>query len=207
MFQEIVDNSIDEVVAGNCDKIKIILSDNQKTITVEDNGLGIVMDTHPKTNQSVLVTLFSCLKSGGKFSDKVYKTSGGLHGLGITIVNALSRELKAWNRRQGRTQIVEFNQGILKNERFVDSQDEPDGLTVSFTPDPLIFKDFSYFKIDVISNRLKELSYLNPKLTITFQYSSQKEPIIFCNLDGISGLVTELTKKNGLVGTFVHFEE
>ena len=94
LAQEVIDNSVDEAVAGRCDQIKVTLSPNQRTIIIEDNGHGVPIGIHPKTNRSVLFTLCSFLKSGGKFGDKIYKTSGGLHGIGITAVNFLSQELK-----------------------------------------------------------------------------------------------------------------
>lgn len=182
-----IDNSIDEAVAGHCDQIKVTLSPDQRSITVEDNGYAVPIETHPKTNQSVLVTLFSALKSGGKFDDKIYKTSGGLHGIGVTAVNALSQELRVWNKRQSQTEILEFSRGILKSREVVDSPQATDGLTVTFTPDPEIFKEFTYFKIDTIQNRLKELAYLNPNLALIFQSSPDAEPITYHFSSGLAG--------------------
>jgi DNA gyrase subunit B len=94
LFQEVIDNSIDEAVAGYCSEIQISLSADQKTITIEDNGRGIPIEVHPETKKSTLETIFTVLHSGGKFSDQVYKTSGGLHGVGVTAVNALSKRLE-----------------------------------------------------------------------------------------------------------------
>jgi len=90
----VIDNSIDEAVAGYCSQVKITLSADQKIITVEDNGRGIPIEIHPNTKKSTLETIFTFLHSGGKFDNKVYKTSGGLHGVGVTAVNALSANLK-----------------------------------------------------------------------------------------------------------------
>ncbi|CAI2189385.1 10426_t:CDS:2, partial [Funneliformis geosporum] len=127
-----------------------------------DNGYGVPIGIHPKTNQSVLATLFSALKSGGKFDDKIYKTSGGLHGIGVTAVNALSQD-----------------RGILQSAQIVESPQTIDGLKVTFTPDPEIFKDFTHFKIDTFQNRLRELAYLNPNLTLIFRTSPEAEPITY----------------------------
>ncbi|RHZ35471.1 DNA gyrase subunit A [endosymbiont GvMRE of Glomus versiforme] len=207
LFQEVIDNSIDEAVAGHCDQIKVILSPDQRTITVEDNGYGVPIETHPKTNQSVLVTLFSALKSGGKFDDKIYKTSGGLHGIGVTAVNALSQELKVWNKRQGKTEILEFSRGLLKSEEIIDSFQATDGVIVTFTPDPEIFKDFTYFKIDTIQNRLKELAYLNPNLTLIFQSSPTAEAIIYHFSSGLAGWVKEINQDDYLANTEICSEE
>ena len=95
MLKEVIDNSIDEAVAGYCSEVKITLSADQRAITVEDNGRGIPIAIHPDTKKSTLETIFTFLHSGGKFENKVYKTSGGLHGVGVTAVNALSANLKA----------------------------------------------------------------------------------------------------------------
>ena len=108
LFQEVIDNSIDEAVAGYCSQVKITLSADQKVITMEDNGRGIPIEIHPNTKKSTLETIFTFLHSGGKFDNKVYKTSGGLHGVGVTAVNALSANLKVWSRRDGKTEYLEF---------------------------------------------------------------------------------------------------
>jgi len=94
LAREMLDNSVDEVEAGHCNRIEVIISDDQKSITIKDYGNGVPIDIHPKTKKTVLVTLLSFLKSSGKFSNKIYKTPGGLHGLGLTITNALSKEFK-----------------------------------------------------------------------------------------------------------------
>ncbi|RIA79122.1 histidine kinase-like ATPase [Glomus cerebriforme] len=161
---QVIDNSIDEAVVGHCDQIKVILSPDQRTITVEDNGYGVPIEIHPKTNQSVLVTLFSALKSGGKFDDKIYKTSG-------------------------QTEILEFSRGILKSEQIIDSPQATDGLTVTFAPDPEIFHEFAYstFKPSIIQSRLQELAYLNPNLTLIFKTSPQAEPITYHFSSGLAG--------------------
>jgi DNA gyrase subunit B len=179
LAQEIIDNSIDEAVAGNCDQIKMILSPDQRTITVEDNGHGVPIENLKGTNQSTLFAICSSLRAGGKFTDKIYQTSGGLHGIGLTAVNFLSQELKLQNSRQGKTQILEFNRGVLKSEKIFESPQNIEGLTVTFTPDPEIFKDFTYFKVGIIQKRLKELAYLNPNLTLSFYTSPTAEPIVY----------------------------
>ena len=179
LAQEIIDNSIDEAVVGNCDQIKVTLSPDQRTITVEDNGHGVPIENLKGTNQNTLIAICSSLRAGGKFTDKIYQTSGGLHGIGLTAVNFLSQELKLQNSRQGQTQILEFNRGVLKSEKVIESPQDAHGLTVTFTPDPEIFKDFTYFKVEIIQKRLKELAYLNPNLTLYFYTSPNAEPIIY----------------------------
>ncbi|CAG8685158.1 15164_t:CDS:2 [Cetraspora pellucida] len=136
--QEVVDNSIDEAVAGHCSEIKIILSADQSTLTIEDNGRGIPIEIHPETKKSTLETIFTVLHSGGKFDNKVYKTSGGLHGVGVTAVNALSANLK------------------LATSSISDTPEAKNGITVNFTPDKKIFKEFTHFRIELIQDRLQE---------------------------------------------------
>src|SRR2546430_3558671 len=115
LFQEVIDNSIDEAVGGHCSEIKITLSVDQKEITVEDNGRGVPIEIHPDTKKSTLETIFTTLHSGAKLESEVYKTSGGLHGIGVTAVNALSAYLKAKSSREGKTEILEFQEGKLIN--------------------------------------------------------------------------------------------
>nr|CAG8443501.1 13422_t:CDS:2 [Entrophospora candida] len=183
LFQEIIDNSIDEAVAGHCDQIKVTLSPDQRTITLEDNGYGVALETMDGVplekssgeEKSVLLTLFSSLKSGGKFENKIYETSGGLHGIGVTAVNALSEELKV-----------------------------TDGFVVSFTPDPEIFKEFTYFKVEIIQKRLKELAYLNPNLTLYFYTSPTAEPIIYHFTGGLRSWIEEIHTGKTVLGEVFH---
>ncbi|MCE8163474.1 MAG: ATP-binding protein [Candidatus Moeniiplasma glomeromycotorum] len=207
LAQEVIDNSIDEAVAGRCDQIKVVLSPDQRTITIEDNGQGMPIKILPGTTQTVLANLLSRLRSGGKFGGKIYKTSGGMHGIGITAVNFLSQELKVWNRRQGQTQILEFNRGILKKEEIIDSSQETDGLTVTFTPDPKVFQEFTYFKIETIQNRLKDLAYLNPNVTLIFLSSPEATPITYHYNSGLAGLVKEINQENYLENIEICLEE
>ena len=148
-----IDNSIDESVAGYCTETKIILFLDQKTITIEDNGRGIPIEIHPETKRSTLETIFTVLHSGGKFDDKVYKTSGGLHGVGVTAVNALSANLKVWSKREGKTEFLEFQEGILISSEITETPGQNNDITITFTPDTKIFKEFTYFKIETIQNQ------------------------------------------------------
>jgi DNA gyrase subunit B len=207
LAQEVIDNSIDEAVAGHCDQIKITLSPDQRTITIEDNGYGIPIKILSDTNQSVLVSLLLKLKSGGKFDGKIYKTSGGMHGIGITAVNFLSQELKAWNRRQGKTQVLEFSRGVLKSEEIIDSPKAADGLTITFMPDPEIFQEFTYFKIETIQNRLRDLAYLNPNVSLTFLSSPEATPLTYHYSGGLAGWVKEINQDNYLENSEVSSEE
>jgi len=187
LFQEVIDNSIDEAVAGYCTEIKVILSADQRSLTMEDNGRGIPIEIHPETHRSTLETIFTVLHSGGKFSNEVYKTSGGLHGVGVTAVNALSTSLKVWSRREGKTEYLEFEEGILVNSKITSTPQVQNGITITFTPDQKIFKEFTHFKIEVIQNRLKELAYLNPKLTLLFFNTAEAEPVVYHSETGLAG--------------------
>jgi DNA gyrase subunit B len=187
LFQEVIDNSIDEAVAGHCNEIKVTLSSDQRTITIEDNGYGLPIEILPETKKSVLSSVFLFLKSGGKFDDEIYKTSGGLHGIGLTAVNALSKYLKACNKRGGKTEILEFSQGILKSSQIIDSPQETNGVIITFTPDPEIFHEFTYFKKETIQNRLRELAYLNPNVTLIFYSAPEATPIPYHYSSGLAG--------------------
>jgi len=174
-------------VAGYCNQVKISLSADQKIITVEDNGRGIPIEVHPNTKKSTLETIFTFLHSGGKFDNKVYKTSGGLHGVGVTAVNALSANLKVWSRRDGKTEYLEFQEGILINSQITETPEETNGITITFTPDPKIFQEFTYFKIETIQNRLRELAYLNPNISLIFYSSPEVAPITYHYSSGLTG--------------------
>jgi DNA gyrase subunit B len=187
LFQEVIDNSIDESVAGYCSEIKVILSADQKIVTIEDNGRGIPIEIHPETKRSTLETIFTILHSGGKFDNKVYKTSGGLHGVGVTAVNALSANLKVWSKRGGKTEYLEFQEGNLVGSQITDTPEAANGITITFTPDSKIFQEFTYFKIEAIQNRLKELAYLNPNVSLTFYTSPEATPIIYHYSSGLVG--------------------
>ncbi|CAG8471170.1 14269_t:CDS:2 [Cetraspora pellucida] len=177
--QEAIDNPVDEAVAGYCQKIWIALSADQTTITIQDDGRGIPIETHPKTKMSVLRTIFEVLHSGGKFDDKAYKTSGGLHGVGVTVVNALSKSLRVESSREGKTETIIYERGKLISSQIIDTPERNNGLLVEFTPDSEIFKEFTYFKVETIQRRLKEIAYLNPNLTLYFATSPTAEPIVY----------------------------
>ncbi|CAH1755994.1 14070_t:CDS:2 [Entrophospora sp. SA101] len=164
---------------------------DQKTITVEDNGRGAPIEKHLTIKKNSLETIFTILHAGGKLKSKVYKTSGGLHGVGVTAVNALStylraekelrKQIKGCNNCQekDKTGIVEFREGNLVNSQVIDTPGRPSGIIVTFTPDSKIFPEFTYFKIETIQNRLKDLAYLNPNLTLIFHPSPDAAPITY----------------------------
>ena len=165
---EVVDNSIDEALAGFADRVDVIIhADN--SIRVSDNGRGIPVDVHPTEKIPGVELAMTVLHAGGKFDKSAYKVSGGLHGVGVSVVNALSEKLEVWVKRDGHEHYMAFERGItsskLRAMRKVAKNDT--GTTVWFKPDPTIFTELTY-DADILIGRLRELSYLNKGVTITF---------------------------------------
>lgn len=161
---EVVDNSIDEHLAGYCTHIRVsILPDN--SIQVEDNGRGIPVDMHDKLQKSALEVVMTVLHAGGKFDKDSYKVSGGLHGVGVSCVNALSEYVRVEVRREGRVYMQEYQRGKPLGEVAVIGESSARGTTVRFRPDSEIFETLVY-QFDTLGQRLRELSYLNSGLTI-----------------------------------------
>jgi DNA gyrase subunit B len=168
MVYEVVDNSVDEALAGHCNKIDVIIHfDN--SVTVEDNGRGIPVDMHPTENRPTPEIVMTVLHAGGKFNRSTYKVSGGLHGVGVSVVNALSEWLKLEIRRDGKVYYQEYRQGVPYTEfKATGVTDRKSGTKITFKPDPNTFKltDYSF---EILSQRLRELSYLNRGLAITIR--------------------------------------
>lgn len=166
LINEVVDNSIDEALAGYCDKIEIIIN-NDGSVTVQDNGRGIPVDIHPEEKRSALEVVMTMLHAGGKFDKNTYKVSGGLHGVGVSVVNALSEWLKAEVSREGKIYFQEFKKGIpvSKVKEIRKAQTNEKGTKITFYPDPDIFRTLD-FKFDTVSERMRELAYLNKTITI-----------------------------------------
>jgi DNA gyrase subunit B len=168
LVYEVVDNSIDEALAGHCDRISVVLQADG-ACRVEDNGRGIPIDMHPKYGKPALTVALTVLHAGGKFDESSYKVSGGLHGVGVSCVNALSARLIADVRRDGRHVSQEFARGEPQPmQELGTSTREERGTTVTFYPDPQIFET-TKFDFDILSNRLRELAFLNAGVHITFR--------------------------------------
>ncbi len=162
---EVIDNSIDEHLAGYCTRIDTIIhADN--SITVRDNGRGIPTGMHEKLKKSALEVVMTVLHAGGKFDKNTYKVSGGLHGVGVSCVNALSAYLRAEVHREGKVFEQEYAQGIPQTDVHVVGASSRTGTTITFRPDPVIFETTEY-KYDILANRLREMSYLNKGLRLT----------------------------------------
>lgn len=164
LVYEVIDNSVDEALAGYCDKISLkILEDN--IIEISDNGRGIPVANHPIHNKSALEIVMTVLHAGGKFESKGYKVSGGLHGVGISVVNALSTWLEVEVKRDGKLYYQKYEIGVPQEEVKVIGKSTENGTTVRFKPDGTIFETLE-FNVDTLSKRCKELAYLNSGLTI-----------------------------------------
>ncbi len=162
---EVVDNSVDEFLAGYCNKIDVVIHPNN-SVTVKDNGRGIPTDMHEKLHKSALEVVMTVLHAGGKFDKNTYKVSGGLHGVGVSCVNALSIHVRVEVHREGKIFEQEYSQGKpLYDVRMIGESDKT-GTQVTFQPDAEIFETLEY-KFDILSHRLRELAYLNKGLTLT----------------------------------------
>ncbi|MBR9936148.1 DNA gyrase subunit B [Oscillospiraceae bacterium Marseille-Q3528] len=209
LIYEIVDNSVDEHLAGFCDHIEVFL-EKDGSATVIDNGRGIPVDMHEK-GVSAERLVFTTLHAGGKFDDSVYKTSGGLHGVGSSVVNALSRYLDIEVSRDGWVHhdryergipTLELENGLLPRLR----RTKETGTKINFLPDDEIFEKVR-FKADEVKSRLHETAYLNPKLTIVFEDRRMEEPerIVYHEPDGIIGFVKDLNKNKEVLHDVIYF--
>ena len=210
LVYEIMDNSVDEHLAGFCDTIWVTL-EKDGSATVKDNGRGIPVDMHEKGVSAERV-IFTTLHAGGKFDSTVYKTSGGLHGVGSSVVNALSTYLDIEVSRNGKIYHDRYKQGIpdleLENGLLpVIGKSKTTGTKINFLPDDTIFEK-TRFKEEEIKSRLHETAYLNPGLTIIFKDMRQDEPveIIFHEEDGIVGFVKDLNKSKEVLHEPVYFK-
>lgn len=194
MIYEVVDNSIDESMAGYCDTIDIELT-NEGSAIITDNGRGIPVDIHPTENISAATVVLTVLHAGGKFDKDTYKVSGGLHGVGVSVVNALSKKLVLNIKRDGKLHRQEFAEGIPQNDLEVIKTTNKTGTSIEFWPDDTIF-EITKFDREILAKRFKELAYLNPKITINFkdQRDGFKESYHFEG--GLESFVTDMNKSN-----------
>ena len=165
LVYEVVDNSIDEALAGFCTKVDVVIYEDN-SISVTDNGRGIPVDIHEKEGVSALEVVLTVLHAGGKFDKGSYKVSGGLHGVGVSCVNALSTYLKAEVRREGKVYMQEFTCGKPLHSVEVVGESDSTGTTIFFKPDGSIFSVTEY-KYDILATRLRELAFLNAGITLT----------------------------------------
>ena len=204
---EIVDNAIDEALAGYCTHIEVTVG-KDNTITVKDDGRGIPVDIHPKTGISTVETVYTVLHAGGKFGGGGYKVSGGLHGVGASVVNALSIWLEVKVYKNGHVYYQKYVNGGHPQEPLHiidDCDDDRTGTTVTFLPDPEIFQETTIFDYEILKNRLRELAFLNRGLRITLyddREADKKDS--FCYEGGITEYVELLNKnKNPIHDTII----
>ncbi len=194
---EIVDNSIDEALAGYCDHIQITIEEDN-SITVIDNGRGIPVDTHEKVGKPAVEVILTVLHAGGKFDDGSYKVSGGLHGVGAAVVNALSERLEVYVYRDGNIYFQSYSRGIPNEDIKIIGETEETGTKIYFKPDREIFTETTEFAYDVLLNRVRELAYLNKKLRISLsdkRNPDENEPKEFYYEGGIKEYVEHLNRK------------
>ena len=208
LIYEIVDNAVDEHLAGYCSEIHVYL-EKDGSVTVEDNGRGIPVDLHEKAISAERL-VFTTLHAGGKFDDSAYKTSGGLHGVGSSVVNALSVWMRVRIRRGGHIYEDAYERGIptveLQNGLLpVVGKSKDTGTSIRFMPDDEIF-DHTVFKAEEVKNRLHETAYLNPALTICFEdrRGSEPESIIYHEPEGIVGFVKSINRNKDTVHEVIY---
>ncbi len=192
LVYEVVDNSIDEAMAGYCDKVEIVLHlDN--SVTVRDNGRGIPVDIHPKEKIPAVQVVMTKLHAGGKFDNNAYKVSGGLHGVGVSCVNALSEWLEVTIRRDGHTWRQKYSRGVPQTDVAKTGKADTHGTTVRFKADEEIFEVLEY-SYEILKKRFEELAYLNQGLTIECSDERTGEKHIFHAEGGIQQFVRDLNE-------------
>lgn len=204
MIYEVVDNSIDEAMAGYCDTITVDIT-NEGSAIITDNGRGIPTDMHPTEKMPAATVVLTVLHAGGKFDKDTYKVSGGLHGVGVSVVNALSEKLIMTIKRQGQEFQQEFSEGIPQTDLEVIKNVRKSGTSIEFWPDKSIF-EVTEFDYDVLSKRFKELAYLNPKITIIFKDQRVGREETYHFEGGLEQFVSDLNKKESVAKPF-YFQE
>ena len=192
LVYEVVDNSVDEALAGRCDYIKISIDENN-IVTVEDDGLGIPIEKHPQTGKSTLETVLTVLHAGGKFDDKAYKVSGGLHGVGVSVVNALSEYLIAEVKREGHIHRMTFERGKPTSDLEIIGDTKETGTKIIFKADPEIF-DVTVYNKKTLEDRFREMAFLNKGVRLIFEDKRDESEVEFKFDGGIKEFVEYLNR-------------
>ncbi|OHD93689.1 MAG: DNA gyrase subunit B [Sulfurimonas sp. GWF2_37_8] len=201
LVYEVIDNSIDEAMAGHCDTINVIIT-KEGHCRVSDNGRGIPTDIHPTEGISAATVVLTVLHAGGKFDKDTYKVSGGLHGVGVSVVNALSSNLKMTIHRNGEIFEQNFKKGIPQKVLAVIGTTKKTGTTIEFSADDSIFTETTTFEYDYLARRFKELAYLNPFITIVFKDERINKIEKYHFEGGIAQYVEDLNKKTAVTAVY-----
>ncbi len=191
---EILDNSVDEAMNGYASNIIVTLHEDGSSITIVDDGRGIPVDKHPKTKKSAVEVIFTTLHAGGKFEAGNYKTAGGLHGVGASVVNALSKELVATVKRDGSEWELRFKQGHAVGSLKKNGAARGTGTTVFFRPDPTIFPKVE-FDPETIKQRLEVSSYLHKGVKLTFEDEARKEKLVYQHTEGLADYLKTILRE------------
>jgi DNA gyrase subunit B len=206
---EIVDNAVDEALAGFCDRIQVeILPGN--VVKVTDNGRGIPVDTHPKTGRPSVETVYTTLHAGGKFDHNSYKVSGGLHGVGASVVNALSEFMTVEIHKDQKRYIIEFEHGFLKKELTVLGDTEQSGTIVTFLADPKIFDESQEYEFETLRARIQQLAFLNKGIQFSISDLRDELKIVqkdYCYQGGVKEYVSFLNKDKKVIHPNVAYFE
>lgn len=207
LVYEVVDNSIDEALAGICDTIRVTIF-NDNSIQVSDNGSGIPVEKHPQTGKSTVETVLTILHAGGKFNNGAYKVSGGLHGVGVSVVNALSEWLEVKVKRNNKEYMQTFERGNVKSELQEIGSSDSTGTTIKFKPDAQIF-EITEFSFETLKNRFREMAFLNRgiKIILKDEREDKEKELEFYYEGGIKSFVEFINKnKTSIQKDVMYFE-
>jgi len=207
LVYEVVDNSIDEAMGGFCDRIDVIVHADE-SVTVTDNGRGIPVEMHEKEKKPAVEVVLTTLHAGGKFDHRSYKVSGGLHGVGVSVVNALSEWLEVEVKRDGKVYHQEYNKGKTVSKLKVLGTTKTTGTSVSFKPDPSVFPEVGTFSYEILATRLRELAFLNKGVKITLKDERADKEAEFIYEGGIVSFIEHMNKtKAPLHKKIIYFEK